>query len=153
VEVAPPPARIARDPEVAAAAAGVVKLHGENACGQGVEGTGFLYSPTRIMTNAHVVAGVTSPRVVAEDGQETETEVVYFDPDIDVAVLAVADLEAPHLSFDLGGRPSQVGAVLGFPQDGPYDVQPARIRAQQRLRSPNIHNEGRSCARCSRSGR
>jgi S1-C subfamily serine protease len=142
VEVAPPPARIARDPEVAAAAAGVVKLHGENACGQGVEGTGFLYSPTRIMTNAHVVAGVTSPRVVAEDGQETETEVVYFDPDIDVAVLAVADLEAPHLSFDLGGRPRQVGAVLGFPQDGPYDVQPARIRAQQRLRSPNIHNEG-----------
>jgi S1-C subfamily serine protease len=142
VQVAPPPPGIARDPEVAAAAAAVVKLHGENECGQGVEGTGFLYSPTRIMTNAHVVSGVTTPRVVADDGEETDTEVVYYNPDIDVAVLAVDGLGAPHLAFDRGGRPRQVGAVLGYPQDGPYDVQSARIRSQQRLRSADIHGEG-----------
>ncbi len=140
--VGPPPPAIAGDPEVAAAAASVVKLHGDNACGQGVEGTGFLYSPDRVMTNAHVVAGVDTPRVVSDEGTETEAQVVYFNPDLDVAVLAVGGLGLPHLAFDRAGRPRQPGAVLGYPQDGPYDVQPARIRAQQRLRSPDIHGEG-----------
>ena len=142
VQVAPPPGGIGRDPEIAAAAASVVKLHGENACGQGVEGTGFLYSPNRVMTNAHVVAGVDAPRVVDDEGGETQAQVVYFNDDLDVAVLAVDGLGLPHLSFDRKGRPRQPGAVLGYPQDGPYDVQPARIRTQQRLRSPDIHGEG-----------
>ncbi|HET6563452.1 MAG TPA: MarP family serine protease [Marmoricola sp.] len=142
VEVGPPPGKIARDPEIAAAQPSVVKLHGENACGQGVEGTGFLYSPDRVMTNAHVVAGVDAPRVVDDEGGETEAEVVYFNEDLDVAVLAVDRLGLPHLSFDLDGRPRQAGAVLGYPQDGPYDVRPARIRTEQRLRSPDIHGEG-----------
>jgi S1-C subfamily serine protease len=142
VEVGPPPAAIARDPEIAAAAAGVVKLHGENACGQGVEGTGFLYSPDRVMTNAHVVAGVDAPRVIDDEGGETEAQVVYFNEDLDVAVLAVDGLGLPHLAFDRGGRARQPGAVLGYPQDGPYDVRPARIRTEQRLRSPDIHGEG-----------
>jgi S1-C subfamily serine protease len=142
VNVGPPPPAIARDPEVAAAAASMVKLHGENRCGQGVEGTGFLYSPNRVMTNAHVVAGVDSPRVVDDEGGETEAQVVYFNDDLDVAVLAVNGLGLPHLAFDRGGRARQPGAVLGYPQDGPYDVQPARIRTEQRLRSPDIHGEG-----------
>ncbi len=142
VAVGPPPSAIARDPEVAAAAASVVKLHGDNECGQGVEGTGFLYSPNRVMTNAHVVAGVDAPRIVDEDGGETRAEVVYFNADLDVAVLAVGGLGLPHLAFDRDGGPGQAGAVLGYPQDGPYDVQPARIRSEQRLRSPDIHEEG-----------
>ena len=120
----------------------MVKIHGENECGQGVEGTGFLYSPDRVMTNAHVVAGVAAPRVVGDDGEETEAQVVYYNPDLDVAVLAVDGLGLPHLAFDRQGRPRQAGAVLGYPQDGPYDVQPARIRAEQRLRSPDIYGEG-----------
>ena len=142
VAVRPPPPAIARDPEVAAAAASVVKLHGDNECGQGVEGTGFLYSPDRVMTNAHVVAGVAEPRVVGDDGAETQAEVVYFNADLDVAVLAVDGLGLPNLSFDRQGKPRQPGAVLGYPEDGPYDVQPARIRTEQRLRSPDIHGEG-----------
>jgi S1-C subfamily serine protease len=141
VRVGPPPGRIAADPEVRAAAASVLKIHGDNGCGQGVEGTGFLYSPTRLMTNAHVVAGVTSPRVVV-DSEEIEARVVYYDPDLDVAVLAVEDLGLPHLTFDRGGAPRDPGAVLGYPQDGPYDVQGARIRSEQRLRSPDIYGEG-----------
>ncbi len=94
------------------------------------------------MTNAHVVAGVAAPRVVDDEGGEVEARVVYFNPDIDVAVLAVDGLGLPHLAFDRDGRPRQAGAVLGYPQDGPYDVQAARIRAEQRLRSPDIHGEG-----------
>ena len=83
VEVGPPPAKIASDPEVQSAAPSVVKIHGENSCGNGVEGTGFLYSPNRVMTNAHVVAGVSTPRLVTEDG-EVDTSVVYYNPDIDI---------------------------------------------------------------------
>ena len=141
VEVGPPPAKIASDPQVAAAARSVVKIHGESSCGDGVEGTGFLYSPDRVMTNAHVVAGVTTPRLVTEDG-EVDTTVVYYNPQIDVAVLRVDGLGAPYLSFDKAGDAGDPGAVLGYPNDGPYDVQGARIRAEQRLRSLDIYGEG-----------
>ena len=141
VEVGPPPAKIASDPQVQAAAQSVIKIHGENSCGDGVEGTGFLYSPDRVMTNAHVVAGVTTPRLVTDDG-EVDTTVVYYNPDIDVAVLRVDGLGAPHLSFDREAEAGNPGAVLGYPNDGPYDVQGARIRAQQRLQSPDIYGEG-----------
>ena len=141
VEVGPPPAKIAGDPQVEGAARSVIKIHGENSCGDGVEGTGFLYSPDRVMTNAHVVAGVTTPRLVTDDG-EVDTTVVYYNPQIDVAVLRVDGLGAPHLSFDTEADAGDPGAVLGFPNDGPYDVQGARIRAEQRLRSFDIYGEG-----------
>ncbi len=141
VEVGPPPPGIADDPEVAAAAASVLKVRGENACGRGIEGSGFLYSPDRLMTNAHVVAGVDTPRVVLPD-REVEASVVLYDADLDVAVLAVPGLGRPSLAFDRDARARQPGAVLGYPQDGPYDVQGARIRAEQRLRSPDIYGQG-----------
>ena len=141
VDVAPPPPKIGSDPDIRSAAESVVKVRGENRCGQGVEGSGFLYSPTRVMTHAHVVAGVGSPHVLVGD-QEVDARVVYYNPEIDVAVLAVDDLGRPHLSFDRNGQSREAGAVLGFPQDGPYDVEGARIRARQRLRSPDIYGDG-----------
>lgn len=141
VQVARPPARIAADPDIEAAARSVVKVRGETRCGEGVEGSGFLYSPDRVMTNAHVVAGVSSPHVLAGD-QEVTASVVYYNPQIDVAVLAVEGLGRPHLSFDRSGRTGEAGAVLGFPQDGPYDVEGARIRARQRLSSLDIYGDG-----------
>jgi S1-C subfamily serine protease len=141
VEVPPPPPGIGRDPDVVAAGRSVLKVRGENRCGRGVEGTGFLYSGTRLMTNAHVVAGVDRPRVVVDD-EEVEAEVVYYDPDIDIAVLEVPELGRPALQFDREGRPRMPGAVLGYPEDGPYDVQSARIRSEQRLRSPDIYGDG-----------
>ncbi|HYO39054.1 MAG TPA: MarP family serine protease [Nocardioidaceae bacterium] len=141
VEVRRPPARIAGDPDVARARGGVHKVRGENECGRGVEGTGFLYGPARLMTNAHVVAGVRRPDVVVGN-RELPARVVYYNPDIDVAVLAVPGLEGPQLRFDRTGRPGQAAAVLGYPEDGPYDVQAARIRGEQRLRSPDIYDQG-----------
>ena len=141
VEVGPPPGKVARDPEVRAAAASVLKIRGENSCNRGVEGTGFLYSPTRMMTNAHVVAGVADPAVIVDD-QEVPATVVYYNEDLDVAVLAVDGLDRPFLKFDGNGQERQASAVLGYPQDGPYDVQGARIRSKQRLRSPDIYGNG-----------
>ena len=141
IEVGPPPGRIGRDPDVQDAAVSVLKVRGQNDCGRGVEGTGFLYSPDRIMTNAHVVAGVDDPGVVVGE-EELPAEVVYYNPDLDIAVLAVDGLDRPFLRFDKGGEARDSGAVLGYPNDGPYDVQAARIRGEQRLRSPDIYGDG-----------
>jgi S1-C subfamily serine protease len=68
--------------------------------------------------------------------------VVYYNEDLDVAVLAVDGLDRPYLRFDSDGKERQASAVLGYPQDGPYDVQAARIRSKQRLRSPDIYGNG-----------
>lgn len=142
VEVeAPDRARILRDPDVRDAAASVVKIHGDNRCGRGVEGSAFVYAPQRVMTNAHVVAGVTEPSVLVGD-QRLDARVVHYDSDLDIAVLAVDGLQAPALGFETDPGDHANVAILGFPEDGPYDVQPGRIRAEQRLRSPDIYNQG-----------
>ncbi|WP_067438656.1 MarP family serine protease [Nocardioides jensenii] len=141
VEVGPPDPRIARDPDVADAQQSVLKIHGDNSCGRGVEGTGFVYGPGRVMTNAHVVAGVSDPEVLVGD-DTLDAEVVYYNSDLDVAVLHVDGLDRPKLDFAKGAAPNDDAAVLGYPQDGPYDVRPARVRAEQRLRSPDIYGHG-----------
>jgi S1-C subfamily serine protease len=141
VRVGPGPERMLTDPDVLGAAPSVLKVRGSNNCGSGVEGSGFLYSPGRLMTNAHVVAGVANPEVEI-GGVSVPASVVVYNPDIDVAVLALDEGELPHLAFDQSAKPQDGVAVLGYPQDGPYDVQTGRIRAEQRLRSPNIYGEG-----------
>ena len=141
VEVGPGPRRLLRDPDVADAADSVLKIRGTNECGNGIEGSGFLYAGNRLMTNAHVVAGVDDPEVLLGESS-VPAEVVYYNPDIDVAVLALDSGATPHLTFDREAEAQAPVAILGYPQDGPYDVQPGRIRAEQRLRSPNIYNRG-----------
>jgi len=141
VRVGPGPRRLLQDPDVVDAADSVLKIRGTNVCGRGVEGSGFLYAENRLMTNAHVVAGVDDPEVQL-GGSTVPAEVVYYNPDIDVAVLALDTGAAPHLTFDRETEGQEPVAILGYPQDGPYDVQPGRIRAEQRLRSPNIYGNG-----------
>jgi S1-C subfamily serine protease len=141
VGVSPAPGRVVRDPDIQRAEPAVFKIRGNNKCGQGVEGTGFLYSPGRMMTNAHVVAGVDEPRVQV-GARDVPAEVVYYNPGLDLAVLKVPSLDGPYLQFDRHGTAKQAGAILGYPQDGPFDAQPARIRSEQRLRSPDIYGKG-----------
>jgi S1-C subfamily serine protease len=140
VEVSPAPGNVVRDPEVQQAELSVFKIRGNNRCGDGIEGSGFLYSPHRLMTNAHVVAGVTEPKVRV--GTRTlDATVVYYDSDVDVAVLDV-DIDGPVVHFDRSGAAKEASVILGYPNDGPFDAQPARIRAEQRLRSPDIYGRG-----------
>jgi S1-C subfamily serine protease len=141
VSVGPPPKGIARDPDVERAGESVLKIHGNNDCGRGVEGTGFLISDDRLMTNAHVVAGVDDPEVVVGD-ETVDADVVYYNSDLDVAVLRVSGVNRDHLLFNYDAEQGDAGAILGYPQDGPFNVQPARIRAEQRLRSGNIYGQG-----------
>jgi S1-C subfamily serine protease len=141
VEVGPGPKRLLNDPDVEDAGESVLKIRGTNSCGRGVEGSGFVYADDRVMTNAHVVAGVDDPEVVIDDSS-VSAEVVYYNPDLDVAVLAADTSGLPELRLDDSARAEDGVAILGYPQDGPYDVQPGRIRSEQRLRSPNIYGEG-----------
>jgi S1-C subfamily serine protease len=141
VPVGPGPQRLLTDPDVERAEQSVVKIQSVNECGRGIEGSGFLFAPDRVMTNAHVVAGVDEPTVEI-GGNAVAGTVVYYDPDVDVAVIAVESGETTTLPFDLQVEPKEGVAILGFPQDGPYDVQTARVRSQQRLRSPNIYGDG-----------
>ncbi len=136
----PPPKRgILRVPAVRSARASVVKVVGAAAsCGHTLEGSGFVYDTGRVMTNAHVVAGVDNPLVEVAGGQYRAV-VVYYDPNVDIAVLSVPGLPAAPLHFGPPVRSRTPAAVLGFPENGPYDVEPARVRDLQTLRSPNIY--------------
>ncbi len=142
IEVKAGPRRLITDPDVVDAEPGVLKVRSTNSCGRGVEGSGFLYADDRLMTNAHVVAGVDRPEVIIDDSV-VEARVVHYDPQLDVAVLAFDDGDRRALALDLeGAQPQQGVAILGYPQDGPYDVRSARVRSVQRLRSPDIYGEG-----------
>jgi S1-C subfamily serine protease len=142
VEVDPPTRRILRDPQIAAASESVVKILGTaESCARSVEGSGFVYAPDRVMTNAHVVAGVDEPQVVVDE-QALPAQVVVYDSDLDIAVLAVEGLSGAPLTFAEDADTGDTAAVLGYPENGPFDAEPARIRSEQRLRSPDIYGRG-----------
>lgn len=130
--VAAVPAGPLLTPAVRRAAAGVVRILGEaRACGQTQEGSGFVVAPQRVMTNAHVVAGVAHPTVqVGGIEPRLAATVVLFDPAVDVAVLDVPGLRGPVLPLSVRAQPvGQRAVAAGFPQDGPYTVRPATVTA------------------------
>ena len=141
VNVAPPDEKALAGRGVQRARDSVVKILGQARCDRGIEGSGFAYADGRVMTNAHVVAGVTSPSIVL-DGRQVRARVVVFDPDLDVAVLAVDDSGLRPLAFDRSGTAGQSAAILGYPENGPFDARAARIRTEMRLRSPDIYDRG-----------
>ncbi|MBZ5736332.1 MarP family serine protease [Nocardioides sp. TRM66260-LWL] len=141
VEVAPGDRRMLGRASVQQAERSVLKVRGTNACGRGVEGSGFVYAPDRLMTNAHVVAGVTDPDVIIGD-RTVPGRVVYYDPEVDLAVIAFASAGRRPLRFDTSAAAPDPVVILGYPQDGPFDARAGRIRAEQRLRSPDIYGDG-----------
>ncbi|MDQ4085903.1 MAG: MarP family serine protease [Actinomycetota bacterium] len=142
VSVDPPTRRVLRDAQVRRTAPSVVKILGTaESCARSSEGTGFVYAPGKVMTNAHVVAGVDEPEVITQD-ETLSAEVVVYDPDLDVAVLDVEGLDERPLRFARDGETGDAAAVLGYPGNGPFHGEPARIRSEQRLRSSDIYGEG-----------
>lgn len=123
----------------------VLKVRGRApSCQRQLEGTGFVIAPQRVMTNAHVVAGTTSTTVeVTTRGRtrQLDARVVSYDPQLDVAVLAVPDLQADPLPFaaDPAERDDDV-IILGYPLDGPYTITAAKIRDRIQLRGPDIYD-------------
>ena len=128
-DVAAPDSKIARDSEVRAASASVVRVLG-TACGLGVEGSGWVAGPGLVATNAHVVAGETDTTVTpAGSDSSLDATAVHYDPTNDLALLRVSGLEDAPLPFASAVRSGTAGAVLGYPENGPLTVTPARVGA------------------------
>jgi S1-C subfamily serine protease len=140
--VAPPTAKIASDPDVERAGAGVVKILG-TACGAGVEGSGWVARPGVVVTNAHVVAGERDTHVLVRGhGPSLAATAIAFDPHNDVAVLRVAGLDAPALRFAGTARIGAPGAILGFPLDGPFDVRAGRLGVTRTVITQDAYGRG-----------
>jgi S1-C subfamily serine protease len=139
--VKPPDPTLAKDPIVQKVHQSVVKVVGvAPSCSRRIEGSGFVFASEHVLTNAHVVAGVQSPTVEV-DGQERDATVVLYDPDRDVAVLDVPGMQVPRLRF--ATTPASRGdsaIILGYPEDGPFFVGPARVRDRENIRGPNIYD-------------
>jgi S1-C subfamily serine protease len=141
-DVEAPTATLSRDPDVRVAAASVVKVIGRaESCNRVIEGSGFVVAAERVMTNAHVVAGVSAPVVTAPDAEPLESRVVHFDPQSDVAVLAVPGLDLAALAFRDDAAVGADGAVVGYPGNGPLRSEPVRIRGEHVLLGRDIYDE------------
>ncbi|GAA3537783.1 serine protease [Aeromicrobium flavum] len=127
---------------VRAARKSVVRVLGEADCNRMIEGSGFVIAPERVMTNAHVIAGVDEPTVTLGD-RRYDARPVWFDTTLDLAVVDVPGLAGTPLRFDTGADQGDPAAVLGFPENGPFDARAARVRGQLNLRGPDIYGEGR----------
>ncbi len=122
---APRPA-IARDPDVQRAGGSVVKVLG-TACGLGLEGSGWVARPGLVVTNAHVVAGEDDTTVTSPSGTSYDAAPVHYDPRNDLAILRAPGLDLPGLRIAPRAAAGTSGAVLGYPENGPFAISPARI--------------------------
>ena len=139
--VSAPEGNIVRDPDVRSASARTLRVTGI-ACGYGVEGSGWAAGQNLVVTNAHVVAGETATRVqVGGAGRLLPAKVVVFDEKNDIAVLRVNGLGLTPLPLT-APRPGEAAAVIGFPENGPLDVEPARTGATQRVISSDAYDRG-----------
>ncbi len=128
-----------------AAAQSVVRITGNAlACGQSQSGTGFVVADDRVVTNAHVVAGVSEPVIEALDGEVLPGVVVYFDPVDDLAVISVPGLSAMPLTLGDTMLAGTDAAVEGYPYGGPFAAGAAEIISVQSARITDIYGSSRS---------
>lgn len=112
------------------------------ACRSVVTGSGFVIAPDRVMTNAHVVAGVDAPVVRAPGELPVTGRVVYVDERQDLAVVATDGLDAPALSLRTGARSGDVAVVAGYL----HGVRQLQLEAAQVVgqRSTIVTTDGQS---------
>ena len=138
-EPAPPVAL--DDPELQRAAASVARVSGNAyACGRGSSGTGFVVAEDRVVTNAHVVAGVDTPVVELPGVPAREGRIVYFDPIDDLAVIAVDDLDATALPFSPTLAAGAAAVVQGYPYGGPFTMVSASVQSVGVANVPDVYD-------------
>jgi S1-C subfamily serine protease len=130
------------DPELAAAASSVARVSGVAfACGTSVTGTGFVIAPDRVVTNAHVVAGVSTPIVELPGTEAREGRVVYFDAIDDLALIAVDDLGADAIPVVPPVAPGTAAVVQGYPNGGPFTMINAEVLSAGAALVPDIYGD------------
>jgi S1-C subfamily serine protease len=140
-DVPAPDQALLASPVVTSVRGSVVQISGvAPSCSRQIDGSGFVYADDRVMTNAHVLAGVTEPVVTAE-GEDYDATAVYVDEETDVAVLAVPGLPQVPLTFAAG--PVETGAdaiIMGYPGGGGLFVGPARVRDRGEISGPDFRD-------------
>ncbi|HET9074550.1 MAG TPA: MarP family serine protease [Solirubrobacteraceae bacterium] len=139
--VAGPNPRIVRAAGVDAASASVVKITG-TACGLGIEGSGWVAGSGLVVTNAHVVAGESDTQVLVRGNVTLPARAVVFDPHNDIAVLEVGGLHEPSLSLARDPRAGTSAAILGYPEDGPFDREAGRLGETRLTSTQNAYGAG-----------
>ncbi|SDN52272.1 MarP family serine protease [Geodermatophilus sp. DSM 45219] len=141
-DVPVPDQALLASPVVDSVEGSVVRISGVAAsCSRQIDGSGFVYAEERVMTNAHVLAGVTDP-VVSAEGEEYDAVPVYVDEETDVAVLAVPGL--PQVPLTFAAQPAESGddaIIMGYPGGGDLFVGPARVRQRTDISGPDFRNE------------
>src|SRR5919107_3452099 len=138
-DVPAPDKALLNSPVVSSVQGSVVQIRGIAAsCSRQIDGSGFVFADQRVMTNAHVLAGVTDPQVTAE-GEAYDATPVYVDEETDIAVLAVPGL--PQVPLRFTPAPVDTGAdaiVMGYPGGGDFYVGPARVRDRGEISGPDF---------------
>jgi S1-C subfamily serine protease len=145
VNVPPPDTSVLTTPELRAARRSIVKIVGTApSCQRRIEGSGFVYAPERVMTNAHVVAGVRDgPTVYVMGGAHYRARVVVYNPRRDIAVLEVPGLDQRPLAFNPSAKSRDNAVVAGFPRGHPgFVAVAARVRTRQFAKGPDIYHAG-----------
>lgn len=129
------------DPQLQRASASVARISGNAyACGRGSSGTGFVVAEDRVVTNAHVVAGVDTPIVELPGVAAREGRVVYFDPIDDLAVIAVDGLGAAALPLSATLAAGAAAVVQGYPYGGPFTMVPAGVLSVGTASVPDVYD-------------
>ena len=137
-----PNSAIAQDPQVRGAADSVVRVLG-TACGLAVSGSGWIAAPGVVVTNAHVVAGEEDTAVSFDDDDDRlDAQPVLYDPSNDLAILRVPGLVGDPLPISEVVQAGASGAVLGYPENGPFTIAPARVGQTQIVISQDSYGRG-----------
>lgn len=143
-EVDPPDNALMRSPAVTNTRDSVLRVVGEaEKCKRLLQGSGWVVAEDTVMTNAHVVAGTNKVTLATKDGPH-EAEVVYYNPQVDIALLHSDNLPYVPMKWAEGeGQQGQDAIVMGYPNGGPFKASPARIREKFVVSGPNIYADSR----------
>lgn len=143
-EVAPPDPLILENENIANALASVVRIESiSEDCNAKMSGSGFVVADNLVVTNAHVVAGITNTKVrVGGKGKSVSGKIIYFDPNVDLALIRTTKLTAPPLKVGDDLKRSEMGVVAGFPGGGSLTLIPARVSEIAKSIDSNIYGTG-----------
>lgn len=143
-EVAPPDPVILENENIANALASVVRIESiSEECNVRMSGSGFVIADNLVVTNAHVVAGITTTKVrVGGKGKSVTGTITYFDPNVDIALIKTTKLTAPALKVGDELKRSEMGVVAGFPGGGSLTLIPARVSEIAKSIDSNIYGTG-----------
>ncbi len=78
----------------------------------------------------------------APDGRSFDAEPLAYDPTDDLALLRVRGLALPSLRL-AGSVPSgRSGAILGYPENGPFDAEAGRVGRTQTVITQDAYGRG-----------